>query len=83
MLNVTVVYPDFRPGLWEFLCGKTPRVVVRVRLVEIPAEFLGCDYQNDEVFQQRFRAWIGELWQRKDAELDALIERERQLRGSA
>ncbi len=83
MLDVTVLYPDFRPGIWEFLCGRTPRVVVRVRLVEIPREFLGRDYQNDETFQQAFRHWIGELWQRKDEELDGLIAREQALRGAA
>ncbi len=83
MLDVTVLYPDFRPAIWEFLCGKTPRVVIRVRLVEIPGEFLGRDYQNDEVFQQRFRAWVVELWQRKDEEMDGLIVREKGLRAAA
>lgn len=76
MLNVTVVYPDFRPGIWEFLCGRTPRIVVRVEVLEIPPQFLGRDYQNDAQFREAFRAWVDELWRAKDAQISELLERE-------
>ncbi len=80
MLNVTVVYPEFRPGIWEFLCGKTSRIIVRVEILPIPQEFLGRDYQADEAFRALFRDWVADLWLKKDAYIGQLLaeEQERQ-----
>jgi 1-acyl-sn-glycerol-3-phosphate acyltransferase len=73
MLDVTIVYPDFRPSLLDFLSGGVRRVVVRVQERPIPAEFSTGDYLDDPQFRQRIQAWVGELWANKDALIDRLL----------
>ncbi len=72
LIDVTIVYPCGAPTFWEFLCGKTPRVVVRVRQVPIPADFCTGDYSGDGVFRARFQQWLEALWQEKDEQINRL-----------
>ena len=72
MLDVTIVYPDGKAGFWDYLCGRIRRIVIDVRLREIPPRFLGMDYENDREMRKEFQRWISELWADKDARIEAL-----------
>ena len=75
MLDTTIIYPDGGTRFWEYIGGRTHRIVVRVRQVEIPERFLGGDYQSDPEYRAAFQAWLGELWQHKDELLDRHLKR--------
>ena len=62
------------PSFWEFLCGRCPRVIMRVHQVAIPPEFAQGDYDKDSEFRGTFHRWLGDLWERKDAEIDTLLQ---------
>ncbi|MBD3641315.1 MAG: acyltransferase [Marinobacter sp.] len=66
MLDVTIVYPDGRKGFWDYLCGRIRRIVIDVRVREVPAEFLGMDYENDRETRVAFQRWVSEIWGEKD-----------------
>ena len=68
IVDVTIVYPENKPPMpfWDFLQGKIPTVAVRIRKIDIPKEFLGKNYETDEVFRKRFQEWINQLWVEKD-----------------
>jgi 1-acyl-sn-glycerol-3-phosphate acyltransferase len=72
IVDVTLFYPEGAPSFWEYLCGKMERVVVQVRELPIPAELLHGDYAGDAAFRARMQAWVQQLWQEKDATLEAL-----------
>lgn len=72
LLDVTIVYPGGAPSFWQFLCGDTRRIVVRLRTLPIPAEFCDGDYAGDAAFRERFQAWLTRMWEHKDAEIAAL-----------
>jgi 1-acyl-sn-glycerol-3-phosphate acyltransferase len=74
VLDVTIVYPESPPDamLWRLLQGKIPRIVVRARLLPLPADTVGRDYVEDPDFSARMRAWVDRLWQEKDRLLDRL-----------
>ena len=75
MLDVTIVYPDGVPGFWDFLCGRTRRIIVRVRRREIPADCRGNDQGEPPAgFRKHVLRWLLDLW----AEKDELIERLKQ-----
>ena len=40
MLDITIVYPDGIPEFRDFLCGKVKRIIVRMRTIEIPKQFI-------------------------------------------
>lgn len=74
LLDVTIVYPGGAPTLWQFLCGRTPRVVVRVRRLPIPDGFCTRDYAQDREFRRVFQQWLSDLWQDKDRLIESLLD---------
>jgi len=74
LLDITIVYPDGVPTFWEFLCGKVKRITVRMRTLEIPQELMQGDYEGDPSFRGAMQRWVQQLWQEKDARIQALLE---------
>ncbi|UUY06548.1 acyltransferase [Pseudomonas sp. J452] len=72
IINVTIHYPGGSPGFWDLLCGRLQKVVVRFEELEIPAEFIGQNYDQDETYRLAFQQWVNQLWEAKDAELAQL-----------
>lgn len=73
MLDATIVYPDGVPTFWQFLCGRTPRVILRLRQLPIPAAFCTGDYEEDAEFRGQFHQWLADIWEEKDRQIDALL----------
>jgi 1-acyl-sn-glycerol-3-phosphate acyltransferase len=73
VLDVTVVYPQGQPRAWDLLAGHLHTIVVDVRTIPIPEEFLGRDYAGDAAFRAAFQTWIGELWRDKDARIAKVL----------
>jgi 1-acyl-sn-glycerol-3-phosphate acyltransferase len=72
LLDVTIVYPDGPPTFWQFLCGRTRRVVMHVDARPIPPEFNTGDYAEDPAFRGAFHRWLAEQWAEKDQRISAL-----------
>jgi 1-acyl-sn-glycerol-3-phosphate acyltransferase len=75
IVNVTIHYPEGRPGYWDLLCGQVHEIVAHFEEVAIPAEFIGKSYDQDLEYRQAFQRWINELWVEKDALLEQLHQR--------
>ncbi|MCM5682457.1 acyltransferase [Schlegelella sp. S2-27] len=73
ILDVTIVYPEGAPTFWQFLCGRVPRVVVRVRSVPVPERLLQTDYVTDPRERVAFRRWVNEMWRQKDEQISELL----------
>lgn len=73
MIDVTIVYPGGAPDFWAFLCGRVPRIVVRVQTRPIPPDFSHGDYAADPAFRRRFHGWLHEQWAQKDRLIGALL----------
>ena len=75
LIDATIVYPDGIPSFWDFLCGTTPRVVLRVRQLPIPPAFCTGDYEGDTVFRGTVHRWLADIWEFKDAEIEKIMQR--------
>lgn len=75
LVNVTIHYPDGRPTFWCLLSGRLRSVVVRFEEMEIPRQFIGRSYDQDEGYRAEFQLWVNQLWERKD-QLLAQLHRE-------
>lgn len=73
LIDVTIVYPDAVPSFWDFLCGRTTRIVLRAREVPIPAELSRGDYEADSAFRGSFHRWLADIWAFKDAQIETLL----------
>lgn len=74
LLDITLVYPEGRPGMWDFLTGRVTRVIMRVRTTRLPAWLLDGDYMEDPDFRARVHRWVAELWHHKDQMIDELLQ---------
>jgi 1-acyl-sn-glycerol-3-phosphate acyltransferase len=73
VLDVTLVYPQGQPRAWDLLAGHLRTIVVEVRSLPVPEEFLGRDYAGDAAFREAFQRWIGELWLEKDERIAKVL----------
>ncbi len=74
ILDITIAYPDGTPTFWHFLQGRMRRVVVRARLLPIPAHLMHADYAGDAQVRAAFGAWVQQLWREKDAQIETLLK---------
>lgn len=72
MLDVTIVYPDGQPGIWDYLCGRVKKIIIDIRIREVPEQFLGMDYEGNREMRVAFQRWVSEIWAEKDALIDQL-----------
>jgi len=73
LLDITIVYPD-GSDFWEFLCGKVKRIIVRMRMVEIPPDLMKGNYETDPAFRGKIHQWVQDLWKEKDNLIETLLE---------
>ena len=76
ILDVTIAYrPSRFPIVWSFLTGEQNQLALHAEVRPIPADIMDGDYQDDAEFRARFHGWINELWMKKDARLERMINR--------
>ncbi len=66
IINVTIHYPQGRPGYWDLLCGNVREVVAHFEEIKIPPHFIGKNYDQDGEYRLEFQQWINKLWEEKD-----------------
>lgn len=76
LVNVTLYYPQGKPGLWDLLSGKIQRIVMRVEVLPIPEQFIGQSYDQNMQYRAQFQDWVNQLWQDKDQLLTLIINTE-------
>lgn len=72
MLDITIVYAESQHEIWDLVCGRVKTVIVNIRKIDIPQEFIGKDYGNDPVFKENFQQWLNTLWCEKDTLIDKI-----------
>jgi 1-acyl-sn-glycerol-3-phosphate acyltransferase len=74
LVDATIVYPAGVPSFWDFLCGRVPRIAVRLRQLPIPEGFATSDYAKDPAFRRAFTRWLAQLWEEKDRQVEELLQ---------
>jgi 1-acyl-sn-glycerol-3-phosphate acyltransferase len=67
VIDVTIAYPGESLSAWDFVCGRIPRITVRVRQFPVPPEFSSAAILEPGAERERFRDWIETIWSEKDA----------------
>ncbi|BBB14694.1 putative 1-acyl-sn-glycerol-3-phosphate acyltransferase [Candidatus Rickettsiella viridis] len=65
ILNVTIIYPPKKSGLFHFLSGDIKKITVEIEAIPITSDWIG-DYQNDRQFRASFQRKLNYLWEQKD-----------------
>jgi 1-acyl-sn-glycerol-3-phosphate acyltransferase len=75
IINVTIVYPDGIPGLWDYFCGRVHRIIVEITTRPVSQDMVGS-YYTDDAFKQRFQDWLNRLWEEKDAAIETILAKQ-------
>ena len=73
MIDVTIVYPDGRPTMWELVSGRLQRVLLVANEVPLPDNLRGRNYRSDKTFKRELEQWITNFWREKDALIDSML----------
>jgi len=73
LLDITIVYPQGAVTLWQLMSGQLRKVIVEIREIPIPREFLGKNYLEDAHYREQMQSWVLQMWQRKDQRIDELL----------
>ena len=71
ILDVTIVYSDRRPGLFDLFAGRIRHIHIDVVERKITPDMLG-DYENDIEFRARFQRWLNTVWEEKQKTIERL-----------
>jgi 1-acyl-sn-glycerol-3-phosphate acyltransferase len=75
MYDVTLAYPpDREVTMWQFVSGRVPKIIIRARRVNPPAQFFDSSVTIPGPAREELRAWMDGLWMKKDEELAKLLE---------
>lgn len=66
VLDITIVYPQQKLSLWDFLCKRIKSVKINVRYLPIPAEFASAKMIENVTIQADFKEWLNSKWLEKD-----------------
>jgi len=77
ILDITIVYPGNKPPhkFWDLLRGKIPNITVRVKSLPIPHNIAEKDYNEDSRFRTNFQQWVNEMWHKKDAQIEGILQK--------
>ncbi len=70
-LDVTIVYPNGIPTLWDYLCGKVNRIIIDIKERPLDKNLCG-NYETDPAARRYFHKWLKQVWQEKDAKITAI-----------
>ena len=75
VIDVTIVYPENEPPVqfWDLLTGNIPCITVRVKVLPIPKDIVGVNYEEDKAFREKIQQWVNQLWQEKDNRIEAIL----------
>ena len=73
MIDVTLVYPDGRITMLDYITNRVPRIIVRGRRLAVPPEFWTSAATESGPARERFKAWIEQVWREKDELIDTLL----------
>ncbi|MGZ8829618.1 MAG: acetyltransferase [Thermoanaerobaculia bacterium] len=74
VVDVTISYSRLDVTFWEFVNNRVGRIVVRARLIEVPAQFVTEPITEPGPAREAFKIWIESLWREKDELLDQLAQ---------
>ena len=73
VVDATLIYEPGPVSFWDMLCGTPVHCHVAVRELPLEQWLVDGNYQDDRAFRKQMHAWLGTIWQQKDAILAAGI----------
>ena len=74
LVDVTIVYPDSTPSVWDFVSGQVKNIIVDIRLRPIDKAIRGRNFRKDSEAYYKMKTWLNQVWEEKDAFISHTLE---------
>ena len=74
LIDVTIIYPDGPPSLWQFISGQVSKIIVRVQLRPLADDLQGVNFREDGNAKNKLKAWLNQIWKEKNDMLATALE---------
>lgn len=76
VLDVSIVYPENKTRLnfLQLFMGDMPAISVRLKVLPIPKNVVGMNYEEDKEFRKRIQEWVNQIWQEKDSQIETIMK---------
>jgi len=73
LIDVTIIYPDGTPSVWQYVSGQVKKISVHIELRPIEKNLRGRDFREDPITKGHLKTWLGGIWEEKDRLLSAAL----------
>ena len=81
LIDVTIIYPDGRPSVWQFVSGQVRKISVRIQLRAIAENIRGRNFRDDNEAKAHLKDWLNDIWRQKDECLSEALDDNRDAAG--
>jgi len=75
LIDITIIYPDGVPSMWQFVSGQIREISVDVRLRPIEDDLRGMNFREDGAAKGRLKNWLNNLWEEKERYIEQRLDR--------
>jgi 1-acyl-sn-glycerol-3-phosphate acyltransferase len=74
LVDVTIIYPNGTPSMWQFVSGQVKKISVRIRLRPIAEGLSGVNFREDGNAKGQLKNWLNDIWLEKDLEIRRALD---------
>lgn len=67
LIDVTIIYPDGTPSVWQYVSGQVKKISVHIRLRPIDKQLRGVDFRQNADAKGRLKTWLNGIWAEKES----------------
>ena len=67
LIDVTIIYPDGTPSVWQYVSGQVKKITVHIQLRPIDEQLRGVDFREDSEAKGRLKSWLNGIWEEKES----------------
>ena len=75
LIDVTIIYPDGVPGMWQFVSGQIREISVDIRLRTIEDDLRGMNFRDDGAAKGRLKNWLNSIWDEKESYIKQSLDK--------
>lgn len=74
LIDVTIIYPDGSPTVWQYVSGQLKKIIVHIELRPIGEELRGKDFREDPASKAALKSWLNGIWDEKESLIDNALQ---------
>ena len=70
LLDVTIIYPDGAPTVWQYVSGQVKKIIVHIQVRPIGDALRGSNFRENPISKAALKSWLNGIWDEKESLID-------------